>query len=113
MISPHGTHDITPTVLKISPHMHYDIPTVLNTPNGTAHPHGTAHMLYRVIMIDQVLSGQLTIICSVGEELVMLSIEVPRQRFWLPFTFLLQTISGLINNIPLIRTKISLLWDLN
>ena len=28
-------------------------------------------------------------------------------------TFLLETISGLIIKIPLIRTKISLLWDLN
>ena len=37
-----------------------------------------------------------TIICSLREELVKLSIEVPRQCFCLTFTFLLETISGLI-----------------
>ena len=54
-----------------------------------------------------------SIICSLGEELVKLSVQVPRQRFWLTFTFLLKTINGLIIKIPLIRTKILLLWDLN
>ena len=49
-----------------------------------------------------------SMICSVGEEPVKLSIEIPRQRFWLTFTFLLETISGNIVQIPLIRTKISL-----
>ena len=34
-----------PTVLMISP-------TVLNTPHGTEHPHGTAHTLYRVVLVD-------------------------------------------------------------
>ena len=53
------------------------------------------------------------LICSLREGLVKLSIEVPRQRFWLTFTFLLETISWRIIKIPLIRTKISLLWDLN
>ena len=53
------------------------------------------------------------IICSLGEEPVKLSIEVSRQCFWLIFTFSLETISGLIIKVPLIRTKISLLWDLN
>ena len=52
-------------------------------------------------------------ICSLGEELVKLSIEVPRQRFWLTFTILLETISRLRMKIPLIQTKMSLLWDLN
>ena len=33
---------ISPTVLKISPHMDHDIP------HGTERPHGTAHTLYRV-----------------------------------------------------------------
>ena len=37
-----------------------------------------------------------SIICSLGEEPVKLSTEAPRQRFWLTFTFLLETISGLI-----------------
>ena len=41
------------------------------------------------------------------------SLEVRRQRFWLTFTFLLETISALIIKIPLIGTNISLLWDLN
>ena len=54
-----------------------------------------------------------TTICSLGEEPVKLSTEVPRQRFWLTFMFLLETISGLIIKIPLIQTKASLLWDLN
>ena len=54
-----------------------------------------------------------SIICSLGEEPVKLFIEVPRQRFWLTFTFLLKAICGFIIKIPLIRTKISLLWDLN
>ena len=47
---------ISPTVLKISPQGTHDIPpryrtppTVLNTPHGTEHPHGTAQTLYRVI----------------------------------------------------------------
>ena len=31
-------------------------------------------------------------ICSLGDEPVKLSIEVPRQRFWFTFTFLLETI---------------------
>ena len=56
---------------------------------------------------------QIPIIWSLGEEPVKLSIEVPRQRFWLTFTFLLETISGLIIKIPSIRTKIPLIWDLN
>ena len=47
------------------------------------------------------------------EEPVKASTEVPRQRFWLTFTFLLETISGLIVKIPSIQTKIFLLWDLN
>ena len=37
-----------------------------------------------------------TIVCSLGEEPVKLSMEVPRQRFWLTLTFLLETISGVI-----------------
>ena len=39
---------------------------------------------------------EMTMICSLREEPVKLSIEVPRKRFWLTFTFLLETISGLI-----------------
>ena len=50
------------------------------------------------------------IICSLREELIKLSTEVPRQSFLLNFTFLLDTISGLITKT---RTKILLLWDLN
>ena len=52
-------------------------------------------------------------ICLLGEEPVKLSIEVPEQRFCLTFTFLPETVSGLIIRIPLIRTKITLLWDFN
>ena len=52
------------------------------------------------------------IICSLVEELVKLSIELARQRFWLTFTILLETVSGLTIRMPLIRTQISLLWDL-
>ena len=51
-------------------------------------------------------------ICSFGEEPAKLSVEVSRKRFWLTFTFLLETIGGLIIKIPLIPTKVSLLWDL-
>ena len=54
-----------------------------------------------------------TIICSLREEPVKLSIENPRQRFWLTFRLLLETICGLIIKIPLIRTKTTLPWDLN
>ena len=72
-ISPHIYHDIptvlntpmalmiSPTVLKISLHIYHDIPprysryppTVLMiSPNSTHHiPHGTAHTLYRVVII--------------------------------------------------------------
>ena len=38
-----------------------------------------------------------------------LSIELPIKRFWLAFMILLETISGLIIKIPLIKTQISLL----
>ena len=31
------------------------------------------------------VSGTYTIVCSLGEEPVKLSIEVPRQRFWLHY----------------------------
>ena len=57
-----------------------------------------------------------TIICSFGEEPVKLSIEVPGQRFLAYFHDFARNhhaINGLIIKIPLIRTKISLLWDLN
>ena len=53
------------------------------------------------------------IIFSIGEEPVKLSTEVPRQRFWLTFTFFVETIIRLIIKIALIQTKISLLLDLN
>ena len=52
----------------------------------------------------------LTIIFSLREEPVKLSTEVPRQRFWLTFPFLLETVSGLIIEIPLSRD--SLLWEI-
>ena len=54
-------------------------------------------------------------ISSLGEELlVKLSVEeVQGQRSWLTFMFLLETISGFIIKIPLIRRKMSLLGDLN
>ena len=45
-------------------------------------------------------NSSLPIICSLEEEPVKRSIKVPRQRFWLTFTFLLETISGLIIKIP-------------
>ena len=57
--------------------------------------------------------SKVNIICSLGEELVKLSIEVPSQRFGLTFTFLLETISVFVIELSLIRTKVSLLWDLN
>ena len=44
------------------------------------------------------------IVCSLGEELVKFSIELPRQSFWLIFMILLETISGLIMRMTLIRT---------
>ena len=44
------------------------------------------------------------IICSLREELVKFSIELPRQSFWLIFMILLETISGLIIRMTLIRT---------
>ena len=33
-------------------------PTVLNTPHGTEHPHGTAHTLYRVVQQNCNLESQ-------------------------------------------------------
>ena len=62
-----------------------------------------------------VANRRLPIICSLGEEPLKLSIKVPRQRFWLTCTFLLETISGLIIKIPLIRTKdiLALGFELN
>ena len=79
MISPHGTehphgtqniphiyHDIPhgtehpprysrypPTVLMISPHGTHESPTVLNTPTVLSTPHGTAHTLYRVTILNE------------------------------------------------------------
>ena len=58
-------------------------------------------------------SMEWTIICSLGAEPVKLFIEVSKHCFRLAVKFLLETISGFIIKIPLIRTKISLLWDLN
>ena len=48
-------------------------------------------------------------------ELVKLFIEVPRQRFWLTFTFLLENISGLIIKIPFNPNKdiVALGFELN
>ena len=49
-----------------------------------------------------------SIIYLLGEEPVKLSIEVPRQRFWLTFTFLLETIK-----IPTINPNKDILTELN
>ena len=72
-------------------------------------------LLMFLVCVAAVAHRSFYFICSLGDERVKLSIEieVPRQRFWLTFTLLLETISGLIIKIPLTRTKIFLLWDLN
>ena len=55
------------------------------------------------IIMQKFTFGMLAdIICSLGEEPVKLSIEVPRQCFSITFTLLLETMSGLIIKIPLI-----------
>ena len=56
-----------------------------------------------------------SIICSLTEEQVKLSKEVPRQRFRFTFTFLLKTISRLIvkNTINLDKDIVALRFELN
>ena len=56
--------------------------------------------LTKMTTVLEVNSQGQVIICSLGEDLVKLSIELPRQRFWL--TFMMENISGLIIKIPLI-----------
>ena len=60
-------------------------------------------------MLEQPIKFVLIIICSLREEPVKFSIELPRQRCWLTFTILLENISRLIIRILLIRTQILLL----
>ena len=63
-------------------------PTLKDRAGTMAHQHNSC--------ISSQMKLKLGIICSLGEELVKLFIEVPRQRSWPTFTFLLENISWLI-----------------